>query len=70
MGRPYKKAKVEEVSEVVIAPDQLAVQNDEGEVIVIAQGSLADHISLGWIPVVAQPPVEVAPVSEELPPVE
>jgi len=64
MARPYKKAKVEEIEAVEIAPDQLAVQNDEGEVIVIAQGSLEDHISLGWIPVVKT--VQVESVSDPL----
>ena len=62
----YKKAKTEELAGVAIAPDQMEVQNDEGEVIVIATANFLDHERLGWIAVTADAPV-TAPVSDELP---
>lgn len=58
MGR-YKKAKIEEIKGVEIAPDQMQVQNDEGDVIVIAASNFPDHERLGWIAVPVPEPEAV-----------
>jgi len=55
----YKKAKPEALPE--IAPDQMQVQNDEGEVIVIAIANFQDHERMGWI---AVPGTAPAPAME------
>ena len=49
MGR--KKSQAEEGEVIVIADDQVEVQNHEGEAIVIARANLSDHKRLGWIEV-------------------
>lgn len=59
----YKKAKADPTPEV--APDQMKVQNDEGDVIVIACANYLDHERLGWIAVpgtAPEPAMEPDPV--------
>ena len=53
----YKKAKAQELPE--IAPDQMKVQDDEGNVLVIAIAGFPDHARLGWVAVPGPAP-EVA----------
>lgn len=53
----YKKAKTMEIPE--IAPDQMEVQDDEGNILVIAIANFPDHQRLGFIAVPGTAPLGI-----------